>query len=39
LRSGALDALPRRFDDPMRLLHDYHKGMWAHYNTLSPDIV
>ena len=39
LRSGALDALPRRFDDPMRLLYDYHKGMWAHYNTLSPDIV
>jgi glyoxylase-like metal-dependent hydrolase (beta-lactamase superfamily II) len=39
LQSGALDALPRRFDDPMRLLHDYHKSMWAHYNTLSPDIV
>lgn len=39
LSSGALDALPRRFDDPMRLLYDYHKGMWAHYNTLSPDIV
>jgi glyoxylase-like metal-dependent hydrolase (beta-lactamase superfamily II) len=39
LRSGALDALPRRFDDPMRLLYDCHKGMWAHYNTLSPDIV
>jgi glyoxylase-like metal-dependent hydrolase (beta-lactamase superfamily II) len=39
LRSGALDALPRRFDDPLRLLSDCHKGMWAHYNTLSPDIV
>ena len=39
LQSGALDALPRRFDDPMRLLYDYHKSMWAHYNTLSPDIV
>ena len=39
LRSGALETLPRRFDDPMRLLYDYHKGMWAHYNTLSPDIV
>jgi glyoxylase-like metal-dependent hydrolase (beta-lactamase superfamily II) len=39
LRSGALEALPRRFDDPMRLLYAYHKGMWAHYNTLSPDIV
>ncbi len=39
LRSGALDALSRRFNNPMRLLYDYHKGMWAHYNTLSPDIV
>lgn len=37
--SGALDALPRRFDDPMKLLYDAHKSMWAHYNTLSPDIV
>jgi glyoxylase-like metal-dependent hydrolase (beta-lactamase superfamily II) len=38
-RSGALAALPRRFDDPARLLYDAHKSMWAHYNTLSPDIV
>ena len=37
--SGALDDLPRRFDDPMKLLYDTHKSMWAHYNTLSPDIV
>jgi len=37
--SGRLDALPRRFDDPMKLLYDAHKSMWAHYNTLSPDIV
>jgi cyclase len=39
LRSGALDVLPRRFDDPMSLLRDFHKSLWAHYNTLSPDIV
>lgn len=39
LVSGALDALPRRFNDPRRLLYDFHKSMWAHYNTLSPDIV
>jgi glyoxylase-like metal-dependent hydrolase (beta-lactamase superfamily II) len=38
-RSGALDALPRRFDDPGKLLYDAHKGMWGHYNTLSHDIV
>ncbi|MGD8339147.1 MAG: MBL fold metallo-hydrolase [Gammaproteobacteria bacterium] len=37
--SGALDSLPRRFADPMRLLYSAHKSMWAHYNTLSPDIV
>lgn len=37
--SGALNTLPRQFDDPMKLLFDTHKGMWAHYNTLSPDIV
>jgi hypothetical protein len=39
LASGALDALPRRFDDPQKLLYDTHKSLWAHYNTLSPDIV
>jgi glyoxylase-like metal-dependent hydrolase (beta-lactamase superfamily II) len=39
LASGALDGLPRRFSDPGRLLYDAHKSMWAHYNTLSPDIV
>jgi glyoxylase-like metal-dependent hydrolase (beta-lactamase superfamily II) len=37
--SGALDALPRQFDDPARLLYDVHKSIWAHYNTISPDIV
>ncbi len=39
LASGALDALPRRFDDPGKLLYDVHKSLWAHYNTISPDIV
>jgi glyoxylase-like metal-dependent hydrolase (beta-lactamase superfamily II) len=38
-RSGALDALPRRFEDPAKLLYDAHKSMWGHYNTLSHDIV
>ena len=38
-RSGALDALPRRFDDPGKLLYDLHKSMWGYYNTLSHDIV
>ena len=39
LASGALDSLPRRFSDPGKLLYAAHKSMWAHYNTLSPDIV
>jgi glyoxylase-like metal-dependent hydrolase (beta-lactamase superfamily II) len=39
LASRALDALPRRFGDPGKLLYDLHKGMWAQYNTLSHDIV
>jgi glyoxylase-like metal-dependent hydrolase (beta-lactamase superfamily II) len=37
--SGALDSLDRRFDDPMKFLYAAHKSMWAHYNTLSHDIV
>jgi cyclase len=36
---GALDDLPRTFDDPLKFVYDAHKSMWAHYNTLSPDIV
>jgi hypothetical protein len=37
--SGALDSLDRRFDDPVKFLYAAHKSMWAHYNTLSHDIV
>lgn len=39
LDAGALAKLNRRFDDPGKLLYDAQKSMWAHYNTLSPDIV
>lgn len=39
LASGALDALDRQFDNPMKFLYAAHKSMWAHYNTLSHDIV
>jgi glyoxylase-like metal-dependent hydrolase (beta-lactamase superfamily II) len=35
LASGALDALPRHFDNPAKLLYDVHKGMWAHSGVLS----
>ncbi len=36
---GVMDGLGRTFADPAKLAHDAHKSMWAHYNTLSPDIV
>jgi glyoxylase-like metal-dependent hydrolase (beta-lactamase superfamily II) len=39
LASGALDSLDRRFEDPYKFLYAAHKSMWAHYNTLSHDIV
>jgi hypothetical protein len=34
-----LDGLPRKFDDPEKLLYDLHKGFWAQHNKLMPDIV
>lgn len=39
LAAGVMDDLGRSFDDPLRFLYDAHKGLWAHHNTLSPDIV
>jgi cyclase len=39
LAAGVLDGLPRRFTDPAKFLHDVHKSLWAHHNTLSHDIV
>jgi glyoxylase-like metal-dependent hydrolase (beta-lactamase superfamily II) len=39
LAAGVMDGLGRTFDDPLKFLHDAHKGLWAHHNTLSPDVV
>ncbi|HEY8520530.1 MAG TPA: hypothetical protein VIN61_10645, partial [Gammaproteobacteria bacterium] len=39
LKEGVLDGLPRAFDDPFAFVYAAHKGLWAHHNTLSPDIV
>ncbi len=39
LAEGVMDGLGRTFDDPLAFLYAAHKGMWAHHNTLSPDIV
>jgi cyclase len=37
--TGVLDGLERKFEDPMKLLYDVHKGFWAHHNKLTHDIV
>ena len=39
LEAGVINGLGRTFDDPLEFLYAAHKGMWAHHNTLSPDIV
>jgi glyoxylase-like metal-dependent hydrolase (beta-lactamase superfamily II) len=39
LEAGVMNDLARSFDDPLKFLYAAHKGMWAHHNTLSPDIV
>ncbi|HEY7670757.1 MAG TPA: MBL fold metallo-hydrolase [Gammaproteobacteria bacterium] len=39
LAAGVMNDLGRSFDDPLKFLYAAHKGMWAHHNTLSPDIV
>ena len=39
LAAGVMDGLDRSFDDPLKFVHDAHKGLWAHHNTLSPDVV
>lgn len=37
--AGAMEGLGRTFADPLKFIQDAHKGMWAHHNTLSPDVV
>jgi cyclase len=37
--TGVMDGLHRTFDDPLAFIYSAHKGLWAHHNTLSPDIV
>ncbi len=39
LAAGVADGLPRRFNDPAKLVHDVHQSLWAHHNTISHDIV
>jgi cyclase len=39
LKAGVLDNLPRTWKDPQRFLYDVQKGLWAHHNKLSADVV
>lgn len=38
-RAKILDGLPRTWAKPDQFIYDAHKGMWAHHNTLSHQIV
>jgi len=39
LEAGVLNGLPRTWKDPRRFLYDVQKGLWAHHNKLSPNVV
>jgi glyoxylase-like metal-dependent hydrolase (beta-lactamase superfamily II) len=39
LKAGVLNGLPRTWKDPERFLYDVQKGLWAHHNKLSADVV
>jgi glyoxylase-like metal-dependent hydrolase (beta-lactamase superfamily II) len=39
LDAGVLKDLPRSWTDPRRFLYDVQKGLWAHHNKLSPNVV
>ena len=39
LKAGVLNGLPRTWKDPNKFLYDVNKGLWAHHNKLSPNVV
>jgi cyclase len=39
LKAGVLNGLSRTWKDPQRFLYDVQKGLWAHHNKLSADVV
>jgi glyoxylase-like metal-dependent hydrolase (beta-lactamase superfamily II) len=39
LEAGVLKGLARTLTDPQRFLYDLQKGLWAHHNKLSPNVV
>jgi glyoxylase-like metal-dependent hydrolase (beta-lactamase superfamily II) len=39
LTAGVMNGLARTWSDPRKFLYAVHKGLWAHHNKLSPDVV
>jgi cyclase len=39
LEGGALNGLPRMWEDPYKFLYDAAKGLWGHHNKLDPNVV
>jgi cyclase len=39
LRNGVMNGLARTWKDPQKFIYDVHKGLWAHHNKLSPNVV
>jgi cyclase len=39
IAAGILNGLPRTWTDPRKFLYDVNKGLWAHHNKLSPNVV
>ena len=39
LAAGVMGSTGRDWADPLKFVRAAHKGMWAHHNTLSPDVV
>jgi glyoxylase-like metal-dependent hydrolase (beta-lactamase superfamily II) len=39
VKAGVLHGLPRTWKEPRKFLYDVNKGLWAHHNKLSPNVV
>jgi glyoxylase-like metal-dependent hydrolase (beta-lactamase superfamily II) len=39
LKEGVMNGLARTWKDPHKFLYDLQKGLWAHHNKLSPNVV
>lgn len=39
IAAGIMEGTGRTWSDAPKFVHDVHRGLWAHHNKLSPDIV